>query len=243
MTMTDAQVATTLDNTLAVAGPILDVLAGSDPLQLKPRTFGRRWYDVIPTRFGDLTATALNLADWPGTEGWAALSMNERADWWVHRIGSLTSIAAAFPGVFGAWTKKLPVGTYLGAASQSLIALAVAREYGVDDRRDQIALLGSVLFDREVDAGDLTPAPATPLSGSTDLVKAAVKGLWEIGWGLQKLAKALGARPQMPRLLSHLGWLPLIGGPATYVGERIALRRAVGSTRRWIVDHPDTVTP
>lgn len=240
MSMSDAQIAKILDHTASVADPILDILANSDPLNLKPRTFGRRWYDLIPTSLGDASATALNVADWPGTAGWEALSPNDRADWWVDRIGALSTLGAAFPGMFGAWTKKLPVGTFLGAASQALIVLAVGREYGVLTRTEEIALLGAVLFGREVDGSDVehVPAEELPRSGS-QVAKAVAKGMWDIALGLRRLEKALGARPQSPKLLKHLGWVPLLGGPATYLGERIALRRAADGARMWVADHPE----
>lgn len=242
MAMSDAQIATILDRAASVADPILDILATSDPLNLKPRTFGRRWYDLIPTRFGDVTATALTIADWPGTAGWEKLNLQERIDWWVGRVGALSTLGVAFPGMFGAWTKKLPVGPLLGAASQALIVLAAGREYGVVRRSDQIALLGAVLFGRQVDGSDIDHAPPQEFPSSAgELTTAVVKGLWDIATGLRKLEKALGARPQSPALLSHLGWVPLLGGPATYLGERIALRRAVKASQAWIDDHPEAI--
>lgn len=244
MKLSDRQIVTVLDRTAAIADPILDILAYSDPLNVKPRTFGRRWWDVIPTRFGDLTATALDVADWPGTAAWEALSMNQKADWWVRRIGSVTSIGAAFPAVFGVWTKKIPASTLLGAASQALIVLAIGREYGIVSRNEQINMLGEVLFGRTVEGGSVKHAQRQELEASDSeagRLRAALKGLWEIGTGLYGLDRALGARPGSPSFLRHLAWLPVIGGPATYVGERIALRRAVDTAREWIVAHPGAI--
>lgn len=240
MALTDTQIATTLDRTAAASAAILDVLATFDPLDLKQRTFGRRWYDVIPTRFGDTTATVLDVADWPGTAGWEKLSVNERADWWVNRVGALVTVGVAFPSMFGAWTKRLPVGTYLGAASQALMVIAICREYGVRDRGDQIAVLGDVLFGRTLDGSTVQHVEPVPFTAPTS-VPALLKGLWDIAMDLRELTKALGARPQAPSMIRHLGWVPLVGGPAMYLGERVALCRAVGQTQRWIVDHPDAV--
>ena len=242
MGITDAQIVTILDRTAAIADPILDVLAHTDPFDLKPRTFGRSWWELIPTSLGDLTATAMNVADWPGTGGWEKLSMNERADWWVNRIGALNTVAVAFPGVLGPWAKTLPVGAFLGAASQALMVMAVGREYGVVDRDDQIAMLGAVIFGRELSGTDARHAErrSFPESG-TELAKAVVKALWDIGTGLRNVEKALGARPKSPSLIGHLTWLPLVGAPATYLGERIALCRAVEASRRWIIDHREAI--
>lgn len=238
MGISDAQIAAILDRTAAIADPILDILANTDPFDLKRRTFGRRWWDLIPTSFGDMTATALNVADWPGTAGWEKLSMNQRADWWVNRIGALNTVAVAFPGVFGVWTKRLPVGTFLGASSQALMVLAVGREYGVVDRNDQIAMLAAVLFDREISDTETEHVQRREFGDSgAALAKAVLKALWDIGMTLRNLDKALGARPQSPSLIGHLTWLPVVGAPATYLGERIALCRAVEGARRWIVDH------
>ncbi|MFC0315824.1 hypothetical protein ACFQNE_15420 [Gordonia phosphorivorans] len=241
MAMSDAQIVTILDRTAAVADPILDILANSDPFDLKPRTHARAW-DRIPTSVADAAATALQVSDWPGTAGWEALSRNERADWWVGRIGAVNTVAVAFPSMFGAWTKKVPIGAFLGAASQALMVLAVGREYGVVDRSDQIAMLGSVLFGRELAASDSTPVARQefPQSGPA-LAKAVLKGMWDIATGLRSLTKALGARPQAPRVFGYLMWLPLIGGPAAYLGERVALCRAVAASKQWIVDHREAI--
>ncbi|WP_448222795.1 hypothetical protein [Gordonia iterans] len=242
MAMNDAEIAKLLDHTAAVADPILDILTRSDPFDLKPRTFGRRWWDAIPTSTADLAATALNVADWPGTAGWEKLTLQERAEWWVKRVGSLNTVAVAFPGMFGAWTKKLPVGTLLGAASQALMVLAVGRVYGVLSRRDQIAMLGAVVFGRDVDGTDLEhDAPREFPESGAGLLKAVVKGLWDMAMWLRKLEASLSARPQAPAIFRHLGWIPLLGAAATYVGERIALHRAVTASQEWIAENPAAV--
>lgn len=238
--MSDEQIVSILDRSIAIADPILDIIANSDPLQVKPRTFGRRWWDVIPTRFGDLTATALSVADWPGTGNWEKLSMDERASWWVRRIGPITSAAPAFPGMFGAWTKKLPADAVLGAASQALVVLAIGREYGIVNRNDQIDLLGAVLFGRDVDGAHVKAVERQELPAD-DRKKEIARALWDVGVGLMGIQKALGARPQPPTTLRHLAWIPVIGAAASYLGERIALRTAAETTRVWIAAHRGTV--
>ena len=238
--MSDEQIVAILDRTVSIADPILDIIADSDPMNVKPRTFGRRWWDLIPTRFGDVTATALNAADWPGTGAWEKLSMDERAAWWVSQVGSLTSAAPAFPGMFGAWSKKLPAGALLGAASQALIVLAIGREYGITDRNEQIDLLGSVLFGRDLDGSEVKHAAREEVP-EDNRAKAIFRSLWDIGLALMSVEKELGARQQSPTMLQHLTWVPVVGAVASYVGERIALRRAADVTRRWIGEHREAL--
>ncbi|MFZ2511395.1 MAG: hypothetical protein WAW85_09945 [Gordonia sp. (in: high G+C Gram-positive bacteria)] len=238
--MSDEQIVSILNRSVAIADPILDIIAHSDPLQVKPRTFGRQWWDVIPTRFGDLTATALSAAAWPGTGSWEKLSSTDRAAWWVHRIGPVTSAAPAFPGMFGAWTKKLPASTVLGAASQALVVLAIGREYGIVDRNDEIDLLGAVLFGRDLDGAKVKAVERQEIPDA-DRKTAVVTALREIGVALLRIDKELGARPQSPTLLAHLTWIPVIGAAASYLGEQIALRKAADATRAWIVAHREAV--
>ncbi|MGB3699409.1 MAG: hypothetical protein WBA05_18450 [Gordonia sp. (in: high G+C Gram-positive bacteria)] len=244
MALTDADIAEILDRAVAAIDPMIDVLATADPLRLKPRTF----LDATPLNCLDRTAGAasqvLNFLDWPGTAGWDELPMRDRADWWVSRIGVVTTGGVAFPGVFGAWTKKLPVADYLGVASQALVLRAVGREYGARSREAGVVMLASILFGRDLDGRLAVPADADPLPpGTGRRDKAFITRLWTVGRMLHDLARATGDRPSSPRILSWLGWIPLIGGPAGYLGELIALRRAAAMCREWIVAHPHTVSP
>ncbi|MFT3715928.1 MAG: hypothetical protein QM774_08275 [Gordonia sp. (in: high G+C Gram-positive bacteria)] len=244
MPMTNAQIAEVLDRTVALTEPILDVLATVDPFGLKKWTHGPRHFLHVPTRPRDIASTALNVADWPGTKGWNALSMNGRADWWMHRIGGLGAIAAAFPSFFGVWLNRFSIGDFVSAANQALVAIAVGREYGITERSDQIAMLGSVIFGRTIDGSDVPHTESTPFPQSgRELAKAVLGGMWDIGRGLLDLRSEIGARPQAPKALRLVSMIPVIGAPADYVGERIALRHAVTATKEWIVDHPAAIRP
>ncbi|MFT4088185.1 MAG: hypothetical protein QM658_13750 [Gordonia sp. (in: high G+C Gram-positive bacteria)] len=243
MSMSDEQVAKVLDTAVSLAEPVLDILSEADPFGLKAKTFvPRQRWQILPSSASAAATQALNVADFPGTKGWHDLDMNARADWWVTRLGAINAFGVAFPSMFGAWTKKLPLSTYLGAANQALVILAVAREYRVTERSDQIEMLGSVLFGRTVDGDLVDHAPAEPVDTKHRSAPAAIAGaLWDLGKLLYQLQKSLDARPQAPRPLSMITWIPLVGGPASYIGERIALCRAVGAAQEWIVAHPDSV--
>ncbi|EGD54721.1 hypothetical protein [Gordonia neofelifaecis] len=242
MTLTDADVAQILDRAVATIDPMLDVLADSDPLSLKARTFAPASPRNCLDRTGLVAAGVLNVLDWPGTAGWDELPMRDRADWWVSRIGLITTGGVAFPSVFGAWTKKLPMSDYLGFGSQALVLRAVAREYGVTSREAGVAMLASILFDRDLDDLPASSGDSVePLTSSGD--GSFVVRLWSLGRTLLNLSRALGRRPGSPRLLGLLGWIPFVGGAASYLGEVIALRHAARLCREWIVAHPETVTP
>lgn len=222
MALTDARLVAVLDRTVASIDQILDVLATADVFDLKRRS------------------CVLSAVDWPGTRGWNELSMNERADWWVTRVGAVTTTAVAFPGMFGVWARWLPIGAYLGVAGQALVLRAVSREYGVDTREAGVVMLGEILFKR-----DLSPVVAGVDDGGDPIVAPDADSVVEvtvgIGRTLYDLSSALGARPGPPAVARWASMVPLIGGPITYIGERIALRHAVDAGRRWIVEHPTTV--
>ena len=84
----------------------------------------------------------------PGTAAWAQMDMHARSQWWVRRVGRLTSLVAAVPGFGGAITSKLPVTSVLGAAAQGLVLCAIADEHDMHDEADVVALLGAVMFRR-----------------------------------------------------------------------------------------------
>lgn len=87
----------------------------------------------------------------PGMQGWSKLPVDERVDWWVGRVGRLTSLLASFTGLAGALGDRLPLQDMLGSASQGLLLCAIASERGVEDIGTKVRLLGAVLFEREID--------------------------------------------------------------------------------------------
>ncbi|WFN93605.1 hypothetical protein [Gordonia sihwensis] len=243
MALSDTEVATVLDRAIATIDPMLDVLITADPLDLKPRTHAFQNPRNCLDRSAVAASGVLNVLDWPGTAGWDDLPLRDRADWWVSRIGLVTTGGVAFPSIFGPWTKKLPMSDYLGFASQALVLRAVSREYGVVSRDAAVAMLASILFGRNLDVRLESPADAEPFDdGSTRREKAFVSRLWSVGRTLHDLSRSLGDRPGSPRLLSWLGWIPFVGGAASYLGELIALRRAAKLCREWVVAHPDTIS-
>lgn len=238
--MTDEQLADVLEHAVAVIDPILDVLAERDPLGLKSHTFDEGEHDSHLAKAQHALAAIVNVTDWPGTKGWSELSTRQRADWWVSRIGSLNTFAVAYPGIFGAWAKRLPISSTLGFANQAMVLVAIAREYGVTDPADQVRMLASVLCGRNLTAS------ASQTSGvPTEKVKrgkSLFRAIWQVATILRDLTGELGRRPQPARPFSLLSYLPVIGAPAIYVGERLALNRAAKEGRNWIADHADATS-
>ena len=78
-------------------------------------------------------------------------------------MGRVTSLVAAVPGFGGAVTSKLPVTSALGAVAQGLVLCAIADEHDMHDEVDVVALLGAVMFRR-----DLCPPARAELSRASD---------------------------------------------------------------------------
>ncbi len=245
--MSDAQVAAVLDRAVAGINPVLDTLAERDPLGLKKHTFHDDAHDDSRLQQAlHLLAEGLNLTDWPGTKGWSSRSMKSRADWWISRIGTVNTVAVAYPGLFGGWTRRLPLASVLGFANQAMVLVAVAREYGVTERRRQVQLLASVLCGRDIadetsaDSADVASDKVVPTEG-TSRKRTLIGTVWETAMTLRSLSNEFERRPQPVLPLRALAYIPIVGAPVTYVGERFALSRAARLGRKWIADHPAAV--
>ncbi len=197
---------------------------------------------------------------YPGSESWAGLTVDERVDWWVNRVGRLTALAASVTGLAGALGDRLPLQDILGSAGQGLLLCAIASEFGVDDRGTRVRLLAAVLFERDIDpavaagkgddaaddavVADLTsqePAEVTtedPAKGRGFGLKAAAKWLWRQGRMLLAISDELEKRPHGRFYHRALGMLPVVGMAGDYFGERSALKRAAKAGRKWIAALP-----
>jgi hypothetical protein len=160
---------------VAATGPVLSGLRDADPFRLG-RLAQRRAAELesapsdaapepVPTsRLGKVRRTAGNArhraldrlatSRLPGTPRWEVMTPEERDHWWVARLGRFTSAVASIPGIGGALARRLPVSDILGLAAQGLVVCAIAGEHGVTGRDEQVRLLGTVLFERDLRPGD-----------------------------------------------------------------------------------------
>ncbi|MEE4024304.1 hypothetical protein V1Y59_14555 [Gordonia sp. PKS22-38] len=245
--VSDSHVAAVLERAVAGINPVLDALAERDPLGLKKHTFHDDPHpDSKVQQALHVLAQGVDATDWPGTQGWTKRSMNSRADWWISRIGTVNTVAVAYPGVFGGWTRRLPLASVLGFANQAIVLVAIAREYGVTDRSAQVRLLASVLCGRDIDRSTITddsdPAESGPLPTDGD-GKTLIGAIWDVAKILRGLTNEFERRPQPILPLRMLAYIPVVGAPVTYVGERLALSQAARHGRQWIAEHPDAVSP
>jgi hypothetical protein len=181
---------------------------------------------------------------WPGSTSWGRLSVEERADWWVSRVGRLTALAASVTGLAGALGDRLPLQDILGAAGQGMLLCAIAGEHGVDDRATRVRLLASVLFERDLDpavaagtVGEPDPDPDTVPEPPADRkvgLKAAATWLWRQGKLLLAVSDELEKRPHGRFYHRALGMLPVVGMAGDYLGERSALKRAAKAADHWL---------
>ncbi|WP_213577036.1 hypothetical protein [Rhodococcus sp. USK13] len=236
----DDKVVAILDRAARGINPVLD-LALTDPFGIKGRTF-------VPTpeersaaeALLDGIAWVLDTIQFPGTASWEKASDDERARWWVTRIGALNTVAVAFPGMFGVLLNRLPIRDLLGFANQALVLVAVAREHGVTERAEQVELLASVLCRRDADARALSAEgdEPGPVPGESSWRPFALMGvLWRTARTLRALTTELDQRPGPGRTYSLLGNVPVIGVVAAYLGERGALARAAKQGEQWISSH------
>lgn len=245
-TLADPDVARLLYAMTGLIDPALGAAEHLDPFGIKGRTFTAG--EELDTETGsswDLVATAAKVvgvvddslvwvsdtAGLPGTAKWESWSPDERRDWWIKRVGPISTLAVAYPGVFGVIADRLPLQTIIGFGQQAILLCAVARAYGVDDRYRQTDLLALVLCQRTIDSKTLlktADAESKDATESSGLVHTAWNGIGKSRAIIGELAR----RPSSQQPWRILGTLPLVGAVADYVGETSALRRAADSVVR-----------
>lgn len=231
----DRALVTVLRPFVRAARPVLDGLRETDPFGLRTRVAS----GAEDRGFGEKILDFAAGVEVPGTAAWAAMDVPARSRWWVNRVGRFTALLASVPGLGGALANRLPVSAAIGAAGQGLVLVAVAGEHGVHDEDALIALLGSVMFRRELVVGSpdavadaVAQKQAAELTGDLEqpgrFSPARVAGaVWRLGRALVAVDGALDRRPHGNLLHEGLGLLPVVGALGKYLGERSGLKRAV----------------
>lgn len=261
--ITDAHVVSVLKVVVKGSGPVLDALTHIDPFGIKGHTHDEheqltpqeRHALKLRKRVARYAVDAYYESEYPGTAAWERMSIDERTDWWVARVGRFTTLVASVPGLGGALADRFPIQSTVGSASQALVLCAVAREHGVTDEVEQVRLLAHVLTRREVPielvaataarSEDQLAADGVPQKGSgrpsRSALARAAGAVWRYARVLRSILGELDKRPQGRWYHRWLGVLPVVGAGADYFGERSALKRAVRSGVAWISQHPDAV--
>jgi hypothetical protein len=229
--ISDAALVTVLRPFVRATRPVLAGLRDADPFGLRNRVASEEEDRSIGTTILD----ALASVEVPGTSAWAAMDVTERSDWWVYRVGRLTTLLAAVPGIGGALANRLPVSKILGAAGQGLVLVAIAGEHGVQDEEALVGLLGKILFRRDLVIGKPDAAAdaaaekqAAELTGDLDepTVTRIGKAVWRLGRALLAAEGELDRRPHGNILHEGLGMLPVVGAVGKYLGEWSGLKKA-----------------
>ncbi|GAA2971511.1 hypothetical protein [Actinokineospora diospyrosa] len=255
--ITDKHVVSVLRPFVRATTPMLGALRDADPLGLVRRVLGSRAEHEAAVELAKVDRTVvkgLESVKVPGTAAWHAMSVAERDDWWVNRVGRFTVLMAAIPGIGGALADRLPIQDTLATAGQGLVLSALAVEHGAADTGTRVRLIGHVLFERDIDPvlasgeGDLLTdeqedAATAEMTADLDesqrahgkiTPKAAAKTLWRFGRTLWALGDELDKRPQGRFYHKAMGMLPVVGMAGDYLGERSALKRAAKKGREWL---------
>jgi hypothetical protein len=249
--ISDANMAAVLRPFVRATRPLLGALSDADPFGLQARA--RAQTDPATSaddrRLRDKVLDRLAESRLPGTAAWAGMDMEERSRWWVRRVGRLTSLVAAVPGFGGVITSRLPITMALGAVAEGLVLCAIADEHGVHDEAEVVALLGAVLFHR-----DLSPTPRAALTEATDAevdaraaeltgdlrqertptLQRVAGALWRMGRALVAVEGELEKRPHGGRISRWVSMLPVVGVAGKYLGEWSGLKKAAREGERWI---------
>jgi hypothetical protein len=189
----------------------------------------------------------------PGTVAWAEMDVQQRTDWWINRVGRLTALVTAIPGIGGAFADRLPVQDALGAGAQGLLLCAIAAEHGIDDVGERVRLVAWVLFEREIDpvlaagkqAGRADDEDVETAKLVGEFTESGRKGrritlracggtLWRMGRSLLAITDELEKRPRGRFYQRAIGMLPVVGMAGDYLAERSGLKRVAKRSGQWL---------
>lgn len=185
----------------------------------------------------------------PGTAAWDAMDTEQRTDWWINRVGRLTSLVTAIPGIGGVLADRLPVQDALGASAQGLLLCAIAGEHGIDDVGERVRLVAWVLFDRDIDsalagrkqAEQAEDAETAELAGDFAeqqgrkiTLKSTATTFWRMGRSLLAISGELEKRPRGWFFQRAIGMVPVVGIAGDYLAERSGLKRVAKRATLWL---------
>ncbi|HET9138607.1 hypothetical protein [Actinophytocola sp.] len=250
--ITDRHVVAVLRPFVRATTPMLTALRDSDPLGLLRRVLPDGGAEQEAAEVGGLRQKmreGLENMRVPGTAAWGRMTVTDRDEWWVNRVGRFTVLLAALPGLAGAIADRVPLQDTLALAGQGLLLCAIAAEHGVTDPAERVRLLAAVLFERDIDPALARRADDTEERQTAELtedlskssarhgrvtLRAAGRTMWRFGRTLWALGDELDKRPQGRFYHRALGLLPVVGMAGDYLGERSALKRAAKAGKKWL---------
>ena len=255
--ISDKQVVAVLRPFVAATAPVLDALREADPLGLRAKVAAAEARGETLAELSDVRPSArrrlidgLASVQVPGSASWQRMNADQRTAWWINRVGRITALVTAIPGLGGALADRFPVQNAVGAASQGLLLCAIAGEHGITEKADRVRLLAWVLFDRDVDpalaAGeqpeerqriDELTEQLPGRTGGRVSVKSFAITLWRLGRSLLGASGELEKRPRGRLIYRMVGVLPLVGALADYLAERSALKKVAKRAHRWMREH------
>lgn len=249
--ISDTDVAAVLRPFVRATRPLLGALSDADPFGFQARA--RQAAQGAPTQvqrtFRNRLVDRIASTRAPGTVAWTQMDTHARSTWWVRRVGRVTSLVAAVPGFGGAITSRLPVSSALGAVAQGLVLCAIADEHDMTDEVDVVALLGAVMFRRDLcpparaelsrDSDAAIDARAAELTGDLEKEKKPTLqrvggALWRMGRALLAVEGELGKRPRGGRIGRWIALVPVVGVAGKYLGEWSGLKKAAKAGEEWI---------
>ena len=165
----------------------------------------------------------------------------------MRRVGLVTSMLAATPGIGGPVTEKFPLKNALAAAGQGLVLCGIAGEYGVRETDVLVQLLSAVLLHREVDpsrfsqgTGQILDEVAEPTNelrqvDSKLTIKTLARTLCRLGDTLSSLSQEFSASRQDARKRSLMRRIPGVGaGVDSFLTERASLESVAKVASAWL---------
>ncbi|PXY26622.1 hypothetical protein BAY59_18325 [Prauserella coralliicola] len=247
--ISDKQVVGVLRPFVRATGPVVDALREADPFGFIAGE--REQAAKVEPKLREKLLDVAKSMKVPGTRAWAAMNVEQRTNWWINRVGRVTSLVTAVPGLGGALADRLPVQDTLGAASQGLLLCAIAGEHGITGTGDRVRLLAWVLFEREVspELAEGTAADRAAEDAETEKLteeldessrkhgkvtfKAVARTLWRLGRSLLAVTDELEKRPSGRFYHQAIGMLPVLGMVGDYLGERSGLKRVAKRAGKW----------
>lgn len=161
---------------------------------------------------------------------WGALSADDRAAWWISRVGSLLAGMSAVPVMGGPLLARIPVKEAVSAAGQGIVLCGIADAFEVQNVDTRVALLAHVLLARDLDprlfpaatdTADLRAQVADDLPSSRPAMTDVYRAAWRLGATLVPVLREYGSgRRQGDR---KAGLARRVPGLGDFLGEREAI--------------------